>query len=151
MPYEDLLKQRVIEPARVSKGEITEHLRVAKHDVSVAQNIASIDLDWAFTVAYNGILQTALAYMYSSGFRPRGEGKHLNTFRFLKAALPESYSKEIARLQKLRQKRNMAVYQTRGIVTEKEAKDIIKFADRFFEEIINLMPEEYRKLLREIE
>lgn len=57
MPYENLLKQRVIEPAKVSKEEIAEHLRVARHDASVAQNISSIDLDWAFTVAYNSILR----------------------------------------------------------------------------------------------
>lgn len=42
MPYENLLKQRVIEPAKVSKEEIAEHLRVARHDASVAQNISSI-------------------------------------------------------------------------------------------------------------
>ena len=150
MAYEDLIKRRIIEPCTVSKGELAEHLRVAKHDASVAQDITSIDLDWAFTVAYNGILQTALSYMYFQGYRPRGEGKHLNTFRFLKVALPESYENEINRLQKLRRKRNMAVYQKRGTVTEREAMDIIKFAEKFFEEILNLMPKEYKKLLKEV-
>lgn len=104
MLYENLLKQRVIEPTKVSKEEIAEHLRVAMHDASVAQNISSIDLDWAFTVAYNSILQIALAYMYLQGYRPRGEGKHLNTFRFLKITLAKEYEREIGRLQKLRQK-----------------------------------------------
>ena len=151
MAYEDLLKRRIIEPVAISKGEIVEHLRVAKHDSSVAQEIAAVDLDWAFTVAYNGILQTALSYMYFQGYRPRGEGKHLNTFRFLKVALPEAYQSEINRLQKLRRKRNMAVYQRRGTVTEKEATDIIEFAGKFFEEIIDLMPKEYKKLLKQVE
>jgi len=151
MAYEDLIKRRIIEPCTVSKGELTEHLRVAKHDASVAQDIATIDLDWAFTVAYNGILQTALSYMYFQGYRPRGEGKHLNTFRFLRAALPESYEREINRLQKLRRKRNMAVYQKRGTVTEKEAMDIIKFAEKFFKEILDLLPKEYKRLLKKAE
>lgn len=67
------------------------------------------------------------------------------TFRFLEAALPESYKEDIDRLQKLRRKRNRAVYETRGIVTEKEIEYIVELADRFFGEIIGLMPEEYGK------
>lgn len=112
MNLENFLKERAIEPAKVTDGEIAEHLRVADHDIGVAQSVAGLDLDWAFTIAYNGILQSALAFMYLKGYRPRGEAKHYNTFRFLKAALPGEFQKEITRLQKLRKKRNQAVYQT---------------------------------------
>jgi len=148
MSYEDLLRQRVIEPVEVSKKEILEHLRLARHDISISRDIASIDLDWAFNITYNGILQTALAYMCSEGYRPRGEGKHLNTFRFLKASLPEAYKKEVDRLQKLRRKRNRAVYETRGIITKKEMEAVIGFAEDFFEEMLGFMPEDYKGVLQ---
>ena len=148
MSYEELLRKRAIEPAEVSEKEILEHLRLARHDISISRDIASIDLDWAFNIAYNGILQTSLAFMYSEGYRPRGEGKHVNTFRFLQNALPDSSMKEVDYLQKLRRKRNRAVYDRRGIISEKEMKGIIDFAEDFFDDIMDFMPDRYKNLLR---
>lgn len=150
MPYEKLLENRIIEPVEVSDEEIAGRLRAASRDIEVAQSVAGLDLDWAFTIAYNGILQTALAFMYSKGFRPRGEGKHFNTFRFLKEALPEAFEKEISLMQKLRKKRNQAVYQSKGMVSEKEAQNIIKFSLDFLNEIMGLLPEGITKIAKEL-
>lgn len=147
MTYERLVKSRVIEQYKVSVEEIAEHLRVARRDIHVAQDVG--DLDWAFNIAYNGILQTALAYMYHEGYRPRGEGKHYNTFRFLEEALPQDFKKEVKLLQKLRKKRNQAVYDAVGIVSETEAKNIISFSVRFLNEILDLLPEQVVELSSE--
>lgn len=149
MIYERLLKARMIERCEIASGEIAEHLRVARHDIQLANNVAGLDLDWAFSIAYNGILQSALALMYKEGFRPRGEAKHYNTFEFLSEALPDKYRRDIERVQKLRAKRNKAMYRSRGIVSEKEAKQIIAFANTFHGEIIALMPDDITKLVDE--
>jgi hypothetical protein len=146
MTFDELVKQRVIEPCRMSDEEIADHLHAAKHDIDFGALIAGQDLDWAFTITYNGILQTALAFMYEKGFRPRGEAKHYDTFRFLGHALPPDYADDISRLQKLRSKRNQAVYQSRGIVSEREAKDVFAFARRFYEEIVSLLPADIQKM-----
>jgi len=137
--YEELLRKRVIEPVEVSEEETKDLLKISERDIKAAQNMISIDLDWAFTIAYNAILQTSLAYMNFLGFRPRGEGKHLNTFRFLQSALPKEYEPIVKRLRKLRQKRNRAVYHTAGIISEKEAKDTIAFASKFRQRIKKLI------------
>lgn len=146
MSYRRLVSERAIEKVSVSNEELADHLRKARHDISLAQKVADLDLDWGYTIAYNGILQAALTFMYYKGFRPKGEAKHYNTFRFLKAALPKSYSEEINRLQKLRQKRNKAVYQRSGIISEKEARDIISFSAKFLEEITSFMPDNIIKM-----
>jgi hypothetical protein len=86
--------------------------------------------------------------MYEKGFRPRGEAKHYNTFRFLGQAPSPDYADDITRLQKLRSKRNQAVYQFRGIVSEREAKDIFAFARRFHEEILALLPVDLQAMAR---
>ena len=148
MTFDELVKQRVIEPCRVSDEEIADHLRAAKHDIDFGASIAGQDLDWAFTIAYNGILQTALAFMYEKGFRPTGGAKHYNTFRFLGQALSPEYADDISRLQKLRSKRNRAVYQSRGIVSEREAMDVITFARRFYGEITSLLPAEIQNMAK---
>ena len=40
------------------------------------------DWDWAFSIAYNAVLQSARAFMYSQGYRPAAEQGHKNTFAF---------------------------------------------------------------------
>ncbi len=142
MSYEKLLKKQMIEPTRVSNKELAEHLFSARHDIKVAQNVQAIDLDWAFNIAYNGILQSALTLMYHKGYRPKGEAKHYITFEFLKDTLSSEWAPKVNRIQKLRQKRNLAVYEHRGIVSETEAKDTIEFASRFYGEIEAILPKE---------
>lgn len=149
MNYDKLVKDNAIEPIHTSKGDIGDHIRKARHDIEVAQNVAGIDLDWAFTIAYSGILQAALGFMNYKGYRPKGEAKHYNTFRFLKIALPDSFADQIDRLQNLRKKRNKAVYQESSIVSESEAHDIINFSGKFLEEISSLLPEDIIKMSKE--
>lgn len=140
MTYEKLIRLRIIEPCKVTDEEIAGHLHAARQDRMSAEYMANNDLDWAFNIAYNSILQAALAYMYWQGYTPRGEGKHYNTFEFLKEALPNELQKEIARCQKLRKKRNRSVYGERGLISETEAKNIVSFSKRFLDEISDLLP-----------
>ena len=140
MSYESLIKRRIIEPCEVVDEEIAGHLRAAGQDRQTAEYMAGMDLDWAFNIAYNSILQAALAYMYWQGYRPRGEGKHYNTFEFLKTALPKEFQKDINLCQKLRKKRNRSVYGERGLISETEAKNIVSFSKRFLNEIGELLP-----------
>lgn len=106
------------------------------------------DLDWAFAVAYNAILQSSVALMATHGFRPHSRNKHFNTFRFMSAALPDE-SDTIARLQRLRKKRHAAVYEQPGLIGAQEARDIIEFAGRYVGMIEDRMPLEVQERLRE--
>ncbi len=147
MSYEDLLRQRIIEPVEVSPEEIVNLFKVAQRDIKTSKNLIDSDLDWAFSIAYNAILQISLAYMNSLGYRPRGEAKHANTFRFLSETLPKTHHSTIKRLQRMRQKRNATIYRRAGLVSEKEAKDIIGFTNSYYELIKKLLPAEIRSLL----
>ena len=139
MSFEGLLRARAIERVEVTDREIAELLAVARRDIRVASAMTTTDLDWAFAIAYNAILQLSIAYMNSLGYRPRGEGNHYHTFRFMAEALPDD-SAMIRRLQKLRKKRNATIYETPGLVSEKEARDVIDFAGRYYEEIRSKLP-----------
>lgn len=83
MDLKQLIESRAIEPVEIPHQEIAGLLAVAKRDICTAQALTTTDLDWAFIAAYNAILQLSLAYMNSLGYRPRGEGHHYNTFRFM--------------------------------------------------------------------
>lgn len=149
MTYEDLIKARIIEPCKVDDAEIAGNLRAARQDRKNAEYMAVNDLDWGFNIAYNSILQAALAYMYWQGYMPRGSGKHYNTFEFLKEALPKEFHKDIARCQRLRKKRNCSVYGKRGLISEDDAKNILAFSKRFLDEISDLLPKNIIKMSKE--
>lgn len=133
----------------MSHEEVAGHLRAARQDRQSAEFIAGNDLDWAFNIAYNSILQAALAYMYWKGYKPRGEGKHYNTFEFLKESLPGELQEDIKLCQKLRKKRNRSVYGERGLISETEAKNIVSFSKRFLDEISGLLPDNIIKMSKE--
>jgi len=141
MSFEELLRKRAVEPVTVTPREIAELLALSKRDIKASDAMIATNLDWAFAIAYNGILQMSIAYMNFLGYRPRGEGKHFNTFRFMEEALPED-AQMIRRLQKLRKKRNITLYEQSGLVSEKEALDVVQFAARYYEAIAAKLPVE---------
>ena len=146
MSFESLLRERVIERVTASPREIAALVDVARRDTRTAQALTATDLDWAFVIAYNAVLQLSIAYMYSLGFRPRNESKHYNTFRFISEALPEDAG-QVRRLQSIRRKRNVVLYEQAGVVSEKEAREVIEFSLRYYEETVGRLPANVRPLI----
>lgn len=135
MSIEDLLKKRKIFRHRASREEVRRLLELADRDIRMAKLTMAEDWDWAFSIAYNAVLQSARAFMYSNGFRPAAEQGHKNTFSFLRAALGEDLASTVGYFDRMRKKRNQAIYDVAGLITEKEAKAILKHAVKFVDEI----------------
>lgn len=92
MQIDDLLRKRKIRRHRASREEIRRLLQLADRDLRMARLTMAEDWDWAFSIAYNAVLQSARAYMYSRGYRPAAEQGHKNTFAFMRAALGDDLS-----------------------------------------------------------
>ena len=65
MSFEDLLRQGKIRPHRARPEEIERLLALADRDIRMARQTMAEDWDWAFSIAYNAVLQSARALMYS--------------------------------------------------------------------------------------
>jgi uncharacterized protein (UPF0332 family) len=131
MKIEELLKKRRIHRHRASSGEVERLLELADRDIRMARLTMAEDWDWAFSIAYNAVLQSARAYMYSQGYRPAAEQGHKNTFAFMRAALGDELASTIGYFDRMRKKRNQAIYDVAGLITEKEAKAILRNAIKF--------------------
>ena len=79
--------------------------------------------------------------MYAEGFRPTGEGQHKTAIIFAELALGEKFEDEVHFFDKMRIKRNMAVYDTAGLVSEDEAKQSLVFAKKFVGRIEEVLKE----------
>lgn len=135
MKYDELLNSRRIRTEKVSRAEIKHAIERAMRDLKTARTLMTHDWDWGFAVAYNAVLQASRAYMFAQGFRPASSEGHKNTFAFMRLALGKEYESLIAYFDRMRNKRNQAVYEVAGLITETEARNVLQEAENFVEMI----------------
>ena len=129
---EDLEREGLIRPIPIEKGRVSDTLAIAHRDLGVARKLLSSSSDWAFTIAYNVILQAGRAMMFSKGYRPAGSNQHISVVRFCE----EFLSVEDARwFERMRRKRHQTVYETAGSVSEQEAENAVKKAEAILNSI----------------
>ena len=108
---------------------------MAARDLATAQRTLAADHDWAFTIAYNAVLQAVRALMLVQGFRPRGAEQHGTVVQFATEALGKPYLAQVSMFDRMRRKRHQVIYETVGLVSKQEAEQGFAFAKRFVEEI----------------
>jgi len=73
--------------------------------------------------------------MFAHGYRTVGEAHHATVVRFLEIGLGPEYEASLALLDRMRRKRNRAVYDSVGTISRKEAKEAISVAEEFVQMI----------------
>lgn len=129
--FDDLLRSGRIRKQKVSDKEIASAMERAERDLKTAAKIMAEDWDWGFAVAYNAILQASRAYMFARGYRPAGAQGHKNTFAFMGLAMGNDYQDLITYFDRMRNKRNQAIYDVAGMITETEARNLFARAVEF--------------------
>jgi len=138
MAYENLLKKGLIRPFEAAPSQISDRLGLARRDIETARSLTNAD--WAYNIAYNAMLQAARALMFAEGYRTAGgEGQHKTVVQFAEAALGRTFEEEVRFFEKMRVKRNRAVYDTAGIISETEARQAVEFAEKFISIVENAL------------
>ena len=141
MVLDDLLRSGRIKRETISPAEIREALKLADRDLRVARKLMGEELDWGFTVAYNAVLQAGRALMFAKGYRPASAEGHKNTFAFLAAALGPERVDLVTYFDRMRNKRNQAVYGMAGRIAETEARNLLTKATEFVRLVKRLLKE----------
>lgn len=135
MPYDRLLKSNRIKLHLANPNEIKQLLQLANRDLSTAIRNLEEAPDWAYSIAYNSILQASRALMFFDGYRPRGGEQHATVVEFVEERLGDDYSAQVRLFDQMRRKRHRVIYEAAGIVSKKEAEQAIAFAKEFVEKI----------------
>ena len=69
--------------------------------------------------------------MFAHGFRPASTESHKNTFAFMRLAMGKDYEELMDYFDRMRNKRNQAIYEIAGLITETEAHNILEKAKGF--------------------
>ena len=121
MPYDRLLKSNRIKPHRANQTEIIQLLQLAMRDLSTAARNLEEAPDWAYSIAYNSILQAGRALMFFEGYRPRGGEQHATVVEFVEERLGTAYTAQVRLFDQMRRKRHRVIYEVAGLVSKKES------------------------------
>ena len=139
MPFERLISKGKIKPYPSRPIEIKHLIEVAERDLTAANHNLQDNPDWAYSMAYNAVLQTSRALMLSKGYRPRGAEQHATVVSFVREMLGNSFTDQIDLFDQMRRKRHRILYEIAGSVSTSEAEQALSFAIEFVKTIKNIL------------
>lgn len=131
LSFDNLERDNLIRRLPVDKIKVRDSYALAQRDIKTSKRLLDEDPDWAFSIAYNAILQGARALMFSEGFRPHGKAQHISVIRFIEVAMGKDATGTIVAFDRMRRKRHRAVYDTVGTISAVEAENAIKRVEDF--------------------
>jgi uncharacterized protein (UPF0332 family) len=123
---EDLERLGLVKRLPVDQAMIRNALGLAERDLATAHALLGTNKDWAYTIAYNAILQAGRALMFSHGYRPDGTNQHVSVVKFAGLYLGKD---DATTFDRMRRKRNSSVYDTAGSISEAEAVFAVRTAE----------------------
>ena len=129
------------EKIQSDKTLIANAVAISERDVKTARKMyEDSDFDWCFSVSYNAMLQSGRALMFSKGFRPKGEFKHVAVIEFVRVYFKDNLSeKVIFMFNKMRKKRHSAVYEQVNLISMDEAENALHTAEGFLKSVKNIL------------
>ncbi len=95
---ENLLRQGLIKKCLLDWKSINNLIKRAYTDLKTAKRNIDDDEECAYNYAYNAMLRSGLALMFSEGFRPEIKDKHLTIVKFASSVLGNKFKKSYQRL-----------------------------------------------------
>ncbi len=126
MSLESYLKNGWIRKHEPSADEILKLMAIADRDISQSQ-VPGLGPEWRFDIAYNSMLQSAVAALAAAGFLAERQNKHMRTLECLRYTI-EIEQQEVDFLDACRRKRHIAVYDQVGAISNQEAEEMIESA-----------------------
>lgn len=135
MSYDDLEAEGLVRKAPIDQKRVMDSLDLAKRDIATAESVINESHDWAYTIAYNAMLQASRALMFSLGYRPAGRNQHVSVVRFTEVAMGAEYEETVILFDRIRRNRHISVYDTPGTISESQAWNAINKARDLLEAI----------------
>lgn len=94
-----------------------------------AHKILAFDEEACLQQAYEAMLKASLGFMFSQGFRARSQpGHHIAIIEFVRARIDKKHAGLLTIFDRLRRKRNMALYDDTGCVSHHDAEQALETA-----------------------
>lgn len=119
-------------PHKVDWAQIERFLASAEKKLASAQKILAFDEEACLQQAYEAMLRASLGFMFSHGFRARSQpGHHIAIIEFVRARIDRKHAGLLAVFDRLRRKRNLALYDDTGFVSHHDAEQALESAREY--------------------
>lgn len=147
MAYEDLKEGGLVEEAKPDFRQASRLMARALKDLSTARANVSIDKEWAYTIAYQGMLRAARATLAAEGWRPKGRDQQRAIARFIGEFLGEEFRTLVNAFDLMRRKRQQFLEEGERPIPRYEVEGAVKDAQAFVERIEEVLRERNPQLL----
>jgi uncharacterized protein (UPF0332 family) len=121
-----------LKPQRIDWAQIDRFLAGASKKLTSAQKILAFDEEACLQQAYEAMLKASLGFMFSRGYRARSQpGHHIAIIEFVRAHIDKKYASLMIVFDRLRRKRNMALYDDTGFVSRHDAEQALESAGEY--------------------
>ena len=123
-------------PHTVDWAQIDRFLAGADKKLASANKILAFDEEACLQQAYEAMLKASLGFMFSYGFRARSQpGHHIAIIDFVRGRIDKKHSALLTVFDRLRRKRNLALYDDTGFVSHHDAEQAVESARQYLEVI----------------
>jgi uncharacterized protein (UPF0332 family) len=121
-----------VRPHRVDWTQIERFLQSAEKKLASAHKILAFDEEACLQQAYEAMLKASIGFMLSCGFRPRNQlGHHIAIIEFARVRIDKKHAGLITIFDRLRRKRNTALYDDAGFVSHRDAEQALEAARQY--------------------
>lgn len=111
---------------KVDWAQIERFLQSSEKKLASAHKILALDEEACLQQAYEAMLKASLGFMFSHGFRARSQpGHHITIIEFVRTRIGMKYSGLLTVFDRLRRKRNLALYDDTGFVSHRDAEQAL--------------------------
>jgi len=116
-----------LKPHTVDWAQIERFLTSADKKLASARKILAFDEEACLQQAYEAMLKASLGFMFSHGFRARSQpGHHIAIIDFVQSRIDKKHAGLLIIVDRLRRKRNMALYDDTGFVSHHDAEQALE-------------------------
>jgi uncharacterized protein (UPF0332 family) len=130
----DAYQIKKFKPHAVDWAQIERFLTSAEKKLSSAQKILAFDEEACLQQAYEAMLKASLGFLFSHGSRARSQpGHHIAINEFVRARIDKKHAALLTVFDRLRRKRNTALYDDTGLVSRHDAEQPLKSAHDYLD------------------
>ncbi|MDD5559667.1 HEPN domain-containing protein [Candidatus Methylomirabilis sp.] len=146
MAYEELRERGLVEEIRPDFRQVSLLLARALKDLSTARANVDIDKEWAYTIAYQGMVRAAKALVMAEGWRPRGRDQARTIVMLVGELLGEEGRALVNGFDRMRRKRQDFMEEPQTPIPRYEVEGALKDAAALIERLVGLAREKNPQL-----
>jgi len=138
--FQEFISKGLIKEEKIDFAQVIKVLQKARRSIKSAKVLfADGDFEGSYQLAYEAMLLSGRALVFSYGYRPRSTGSHKIAIDFVEKVFGKKDMTLIFKFDKMRKNRHYLIYGSGLSISETEAKNAISSAKDFVSEIEKLV------------